>query len=199
MGESIVLDASGNAYLTGPTTSTDFPTTANPLQGNLPKEDIFVSKLNPAGDTLLYSTYIGGNQDDHPWDIALDNEGRITIAGETESTDFPTLNAYDNSQAGGTCDGALCDDVFVTQLLANGSDFRYSTYLGTNADDEGRALTIGSSGQIYVTGFTKSSTFPTTTNAYDSTFGGGTCSTEPCKDICVTKIAPANVGTASLL
>ena len=199
MGESIVLDASGNAYLTGPTTSTDFPTTANPLQGNQPKEDIFVSKLNPAGDTLLYSTYIGGNEDDHPWDIALDNDGRITIAGETESTNFPTTNAYDSSQAGGTCDGALCDDVFVAQLSLDGSALRYSTYLGMGADDEARALTIGSGGLIYVTGFTKSSTFPTTANPYDGTFGGGTCNTEPCKDIFVTKFDPSSSGAASFL
>jgi hypothetical protein len=197
-GHGITLDADCNIYIVGHTSSTNFPTVA-PGQTNKPSKDIFVSKLNPAGTTLLYSTYIGGNASDEAWDIALDSQGRMTIVGETESTDFPTLNAYDNIYGGGTCEDAEpCDDVIVTQLTADGSAFSYSTYLGGNQEDDAYALAIGSNDQIYVTGLTKSSTFPTP-NGYDTSFGGGTCSGLPCEDAFVVRINPALSGTSSLL
>lgn len=196
-GNAITLDADCNVYLTGSTYSTDFPT-ANPLQTNLPGRDVFVSKLNLAGDTLLYSTYIGGNQSDNAWGIALDSAGRITIVGETESSNFPTLNAYDNTQGGGTCDGEPCDDVFVTQLLADGSALRYSTYMGGNSDDEAAGIALGPNDMLYLAGWTKSSAFPRV-NAHDTSFGGGTCSGVPCPDGFVAKVDPSLSGVNSLL
>jgi len=196
-GNAITLDADCNAYLTGVTASLDFPT-VNPLQTNQPSSDVFVSKLNPTGDTLLYSTYIGGGGSDHAWGIGLDSAGRITIIGETESSNFPTLNAYDNSYATGTCEGGPCDDVFVTQLSADGSNLRYSTYLGGSGDDEAMAMALGPDGMVYLTGGSKSSTFPMV-NAYDNTFGGGTCDGYPCEDVFVAKVDPAGVGAGSLL
>jgi len=196
-GNAITLDADCNVYLTGSTYSTDFPTT-NPLQTNLPGSDVFVSKLNAAGNTLLYSTYIGGSGGDNAWDIALDSQGRITIVGETESSDFPTPNAYDNSYESGTCDGDPCDDVFVTQLLADGSALRYSSYMGGISDDEAYGMVLGPDDMIYLTGFTKSSTFPTV-NAHDTSFGGGTCSGAPCPDGFVAKVNPSLSGVNSLL
>lgn len=196
-GNAITLDADCNIYLTGSTYSTDFPT-ANPLQTNLPGSDVFVSKLNAAGNALLYSTYIGGSGGETAWDIALDSQRRITIVGETESSNFPTPNAYDNSYEVGTCDGDPCDDVFVTQLLADGSVLRYSSYMGGNSDDEAFGMVLGPDDMIYLTGFTKSSTFPTV-NAHDTSFGGGTCSGAPCPDGFVVKVDPAASGVNSLL
>ena len=194
--EAIALDADGNIYITGTTASSDFPT-VNPYQTNQPSNDVFVSKLNAAGNALLYSTYIGGGGSDHAWGIGLDSQGRITIVGETESSNFPTLNAYDNSYGAGTCESGPCDDVFVTQLSANGSALRYSTYLGGVSDDEAIAMALGSDDKIYLTGLTRSSTFPTV-NGYDTSFGGGTCAGYPCEDVFVTKIDPALTGAASL-
>ena len=195
--DAVTLDADCNVYLTGKTSSSAFPTTPDAYQTNQPNEDVFVSKLNAAGDTLLYSTYIGGSGDDHAWDIGLDSQGRITIVGETESSDFPTWNAYDSNYHAGTCDSDSCDDVFVTQLTVEGNSLRYSTYLGGNADDEALAMALGPDDKIYLTGITRSSTFPTV-NGYDTSFGGGTCSGYPCEDVFVTKVDPALTGAASL-
>jgi len=196
--DAVTLDADCNVYLTGTTSSLDFPT-VDPFQTNKPNSDVFVSKLNAAGDTLLYSTYIGGNGADHAWGINLDSQGRITLVGETESSDFPTLNAYDNTYEAGTCEnGDPCDDIFVTQLLTDGSALRYSTYMGGTGDEEATSMGVGPDDNIHLTGWTKSSTFPTV-NAYDNTFGGGTCSGFPCEDVFVSKIDPAGVGISSLL
>ncbi len=196
-GDAITVDADGNIYLTGSTASTNFPI-VNQFQTNLPSTDVFVTKLNPIMRTVLYSSYLGGNQPDHAWGIRLDSQGRITLVGETESSDFPTLNAYDNIYGGGTCEGAPCDDVFVAQLSANGSGLRYSTYLGASGSDEGIGMTLGANDQIFLTGNTNATGFPTV-NAFDSTYGGGTCSTLPCPDGFVARIDPALSGTASLL
>ena len=197
-GDAITLDSDCNIYLTGVTYSTNFPT-ETPIQTNQPGSDVFVSKLSATGNTLLYSTYIGGSGSDHAWSINRDIQGRITIVGETESSNFPTMNAYDTSYGGGTCSDGPCDDVFVTQLLADGSALRYSTYLGGNKDDEAYSIVLGPDDMIYLTGLTESSTFPTTANGYDRIFGGGTCSGYPCEDAFVAKINPALIGTNSLL
>jgi hypothetical protein len=197
-GHAITLDADCNVYVTGDTSSSNFPT-VNPFQQNPPTKDIFVSKLNAAGDTLLYSTYIGGNQSDQAWGIALDSQGRITVVGESESSDFPMGNAYDNTFGGGTCeDSEPCDDVVVVQLTSNGAALRYSTYLGGSQQDNGYGLAIGPGDKIHLTGATRSSTFPAF-HAYDSSFGGGTCSSTPCYDAFVATIDPALTGSASLL
>jgi RHS repeat-associated protein len=196
-GDAITVDTDGNIYLTGNTASTNFPI-ANQYQTNLPSTDVFVTKLNPTASAVLYSTYLGGNQPDHGWGIRLDNQGRITLVGETESSDFPMVNAYDNTYAGGTCETGPCDDIFVAQLSPNGNALRYSTYLGTAGQDEGISMSLGSNDQIYLTGNTSSSDFPMV-NAYDNTYGGGTCSGFPCPDAFIAKVDPASSGTASLL
>jgi phosphatidylserine/phosphatidylglycerophosphate/cardiolipin synthase-like enzyme len=196
--EAVTLDGDCNIYLTGVTYSANFPT-VNPIQTNQPAGDVFVSKLNAAGDTLLFSTYIGGGGGDHALNIARDSQGRITVVGETESTNFPTVNAYQTSYGGGTCPDDACDDVFVTQLAADGSALRYSTYLGGNQDEEGHGIIIGPDDMVYLTGWSGSSTFPTTANAYDTFFGGGTCSGAPCEDVFVAKVNPAVAGSNSLL
>jgi hypothetical protein len=177
------------------------------VQGNQPDYDAFISKLNPAGDTLLYSTYpstllrtsLGGAESDTAHGIALDSAGRIVIVGETESSDFPNVNAYQTTFGGGICDDAEpCDDFFVTQLSADGTSILYSTFLGGTEEDDGMAVAVDANGFIYVTGYAGSSNFPTV-NALDDTFGGGTCSGDPCTDAIVAKIDPAASGSASLL
>lgn len=195
-GNAITLDGECNAYLAGSTFSNDFPT-ANPIQVNPPGRDAFISKLNPSGDALLYSTYLGGNGNDATWGIALDGTGNIVIAGETESSDFPTANAFDATYGGGTCGDGPCDDVFVTQLSADGSAILYSTYLGGGGDEAASAVAAGPGGKIYLAGDTYSTNFPTA-NAYDNTFGGGTCGDKPCADAFVTVLDPALSGAESL-
>src|SRR5947208_4881865 len=94
-GNGIAVDKAGNAYVTGYTSSSNFPT-ANPIQGTNGDNshyDAFVSKVNPSGTALIYSTYIGGTNDDHANAIALDSQDNVYITGETNSTDFPTVNA----------------------------------------------------------------------------------------------------------
>ena len=190
-GNSIALDSAGNAYLTGYTLSNNFPT-QNPEQGTRAGSyDAFVTKLSANGQTVLYSTYLGGSGDDRGKGIAVDSTGNILLTGETESTNFPTLNALDSTAGGGTCGSDPCNDIFVTALTANGSALRYSTYLGGSGDDENSAIAVDSAGNAYVTGLTAGG-IPTL-NAYQGTFGGGT------SDAFMVKLNPAASGSASLL
>ena len=123
--EAIAVDASGNAYVMGETNSTDFPT-ASPFQASHAGgiNDVFVTKLNPTGSALVYSTYLGGSGADSGFRIAVDASGNAYLAGETRSTNFPTASPFQASFGGGTNDG------FVTKLNAAGSALVYSTYLG---------------------------------------------------------------------
>ena len=169
-GAGIALDSAGNAYVTGYTQSTDFPT-ANPFQAtcgsctSLP--DAFVSKLNPAGSALVYSTYLGGSNSDQGGGIAVDSSGNAYVAGFTNSSDFPTANPLQGSLNGGQyslCNamfGVVCHDAFVAELNASGSALVYSTYLGGSADDEGYGIAVDAAGNAYVTGLTFSTDFPT--------------------------------------
>jgi hypothetical protein len=160
-GQGIAVDSSGNAYVTGQTCSTDFPT-ANPIQISAGSEcssarfggDAFVAKLNAAGSALVYSTYLGGTGDDLGLGIATDSSGNAYVVGSTESTNFPTANALQPNNAGDY-------QVFVAKLNAAGTALVYSTYLGGNKDDFGYGIAADSSGNAYVTGATSSPNFPT--------------------------------------
>jgi len=196
-GNAITLDADCNVYLTGSTYSTDFPI-ANQVSTNLPSGDVFVSKLNPAGTALSYSTYLGGDQSESAWAIGLDSAGKITVSGHTKSSNFPSMNGFDTTFAGGACDGSLCDDAFVTQLSADGRAVLYSSFLGGTGDEEVNGMALGPDDKIHLTGSTSSSGFATA-NGYDTSFGGGTCSGEPCYDGFVVKVNPAVSGAGSLL
>jgi hypothetical protein len=169
IGHSIAVDASGNAYVTGETSSDDFPM-ENPYQvmrGGF--YDVFVTKFNQDGKTLAYSTYIGGSVSEGGEDIAVDASGNAFVTGDTFSTDFPTVNAYQGTYAGGENDG----DAFVTVFNSTtGSTLSYSTYLGGSSSDCGKSIAVDSSANAYVTGQTKSSDFPTV-NAYQGTYAGG--------------------------
>ncbi|MEE8405254.1 MAG: SBBP repeat-containing protein [candidate division Zixibacteria bacterium] len=173
----IAIDDSGAAYVTGTTYSTDFPM-LNPYQGTHlgGLTDIFVTKLNIAGDSLVYSTYLGGSHTDDTYDIAVDASGSAYITGWTRSVDFPTLNPFQDTLKGKF-------DVFVTKFSSSGNSLVYSTYLGGSSDnDYGHGIAVDATGAAYVTGETDSPDFPMF-NAYQGTYQGGT------KDVFVTKIS----------
>ena len=107
MWRRIAVDSSGSAYVTGFTDSTDFPT-LNPYQTDQPLGDVFVTKLSPSGNSLVYSTYLGGNDVDNAHDIVVDTSGNAYVTGFTNSTDFPTQNPYQMDQIAG--------DAFVTKI-----------------------------------------------------------------------------------
>jgi RHS repeat-associated protein len=191
-GNAITVDSSGNAYVAGGTFSSNFPT-AGPLQGSRAgSEDVFISKVSADGTTLLYSTYLGGSREDEGNAIALDASGNIIIAGESQSTNYPTQNPLDGTYGGGTCNGDPCEDAIVTKLNAAGSAILYSTYMGGNGTDEGQGVAVDSSGYIYATGFITSTSGLTMTNAYDSSFNG-------VSDALLVKLNPALSGNSSLL
>jgi hypothetical protein len=160
----LAVDSSGRAYVTGDTASTDFPTDDAYQNtsggGNI---DVFVTKFSASGTSLVYSTYLGGSGSDAGEAIQVDGSGKAYVTGFAGSTDFPTQGAYQNAHGGGD------KDVFVTVLSASGSSLSYSTYLGGSGDEEGFALALDSSKNIYITGRTASTDFPMQ-NAYDDTF-----------------------------
>jgi hypothetical protein len=167
LGIGIAVDRSGSAYVVGTTTSPDYPTTENALDQTCCGEtwDGFVTKLNPQGSSLIYSTYLGGSLFDQARGIVVGEDGAAHVVGLTESRDFPTTGGGD-AQIGGN------EDAFVTKLSAEGSQMLYSTYLGGSSNEVGFGIALGSSGNAYVAGATSSRDFPTTTGAWDATRGG---------------------------
>ena len=165
-GRSIALDSLGNAYVTGYTHSSDFPTTANAFNRTQGGGDCFVFKLAANGSSLLYSTFVGGSSNDYGKSIAIDSEGNACVTGYTASSDFPTTeNAYNRTHGG-------YYDCFVFKLSADGSSLLYSTFIGGSGEDSGVSIILDSLANVYVTGETVSSDFPTTANAYNRTHGG---------------------------
>jgi hypothetical protein len=185
----IVVDAQGNAYLTGGTYGQgSFPTTPGAFDttGHNGGTDAFVTKLSPDGSSLVYSTFLGGADHDQGYGIAVDGSGRAYVTGYTYSSDFPTtLGAYKPNPTVGF---GLVQETFVTRLSADGSSLSYSTYLGGTNAERGYAVALGSDGSAYVAGTTYSSDFPTTVGAYDTSSNGA-------YDVFVTKLNP----TGSLL
>ncbi|MFI8684689.1 SBBP repeat-containing protein [Rossellomorea sp. NPDC077527] len=172
-GLSISIDSTGNAYVTGETGSLDFPT-QNAFQSTFGGFiDAFVTKINPIGD-LIYSSYLGGTQSEFGGSILTDSIGNAYIYGVTESTNFPTQNAFQSTFGG-------VSDVFITKVGPTGS-LIYSTYLGGTDFEFGESIDIDSIGNAYITGYTASSDFPTQ-NAFQSTYGGNI-------DAFVTKLNP---------
>ncbi len=164
-GLAIAADSSGNAYVTGITSSTNFPT-MNPLQpANAGNSDVFVTKINPTGSALVYSTYLGGGGDDWGRGIAVDSSGNAYVTGATSSGNFPTMNPLQPAYGGGY------RDAFVLELDASGSALVYSTFLGGNDDDHGYGIAVDASGAAYVAGGTYSTNFPTM-NPVQPAYGG---------------------------
>jgi hypothetical protein len=169
-GFGIAVDASGNAYVTGFTHSTNFPT-ANALQSIFGGggTDAFVTKINPSGSELVYSTYLGGSNRDSGSRIAVDASGNAYVTGFTQSTNFPTASALQPAL------GGPGGSAFVTKINASGSALVYSTYFGGSGSglngDFGVGIAVDASENAYVTGGTYSTNFPTV-NALQPTLGG---------------------------
>nr|MDJ0518379.1 SBBP repeat-containing protein [Trichodesmium sp. MO_231.B1] len=181
-GTGITIDNQGNTYITGNTNSIDFPITANAVQNSFGgndefgRGDAFVAKYSPDG-TLIYATYIGGSGQDFGTDLAVDITGDIYVTGNTNSVDFPTVNALQNTYGGGEFSG----DAFLLKLSNDGSNILYSTYLGGQDNDFSSAIAVDNNGDVYLTGNTGATLrfpiqpipgvgdFPTTENALQNT------------------------------
>jgi hypothetical protein len=183
-GYDIAVDASGFAYITGRTSSNDYPT-FNSYQNDQGDWDTFVTKIDTTqtgAASLVYSTYLGGNDLDYGYSIAVDNTGFAYITGCTNSSNFPTLNQYQTDQGSW--------DAFITKLNGIGNNLVYSTYLGGSADDYGYGITIDAQGHAYITGYTESNNFPTL-NQYQTDQGG--------QDAFITRIDTTQTGAASFV
>jgi hypothetical protein len=183
----IAVDSSGNAYIVGQTASPVFPTAGafqKSFQGFI---DAFVTKLDAVG-TLVYSTYLGGGDQDGARSVAVDSSGNAFVTGYTRSLDFPTLNAFQPGLAGNGGQNA-----FVTELNPSGNALVYSTYLGGSGSffELGLGIAVDSSGNAYITGSTRSSTFPTR-NAFQATLLGNA-------DAFVTRVDTHASGSDSLV
>jgi hypothetical protein len=165
-GYGIAVDSNGNAYVTGETNSTNFPT-QSPFQAtNAGGQDAFVTKFTTAGTALTYSTYLGGSSLDSGRSIAVNSAGSAYVTGETGSTNFPTQSAIQSTNAG-------AQDAFVTQLSVAGAALVYSSFVGgTSNGDAGHGIALDTAGSIYLTGATNSSDFPATPSAFDTSYNG---------------------------
>jgi hypothetical protein len=207
-GQGIAIDSDGDAYVTGWTASTDFPTTPGAFQQSFVcasgssscsySTDAFVSKINSNGSALLYSTYLGGGFDSG-LSIAVDSSGYAYLTGTTDSTSFPTTpGAFQSS-----CPGSgFCNDSpsFVTKMDTSGASLVYSTYVQGSSAERGEAIAIDSLGRAFATGITNSPDFPVTPTAFQSTYAGVTCTSitppGPCFEAFLIELN--ETGTAAL-
>jgi hypothetical protein len=170
--EAVAVDEEGSAYLVGYTKSPDFPTTQGAFdeQHDGSTDDSFVTKLNPDGSDLTYSTFLGGDNGDYGHGIAIDASGRVCLVGETKSENFPTTpGAFDETYNGGF------DDAFIAVLNADGSGLIYSTFFGGSdgSGDRGNDVAIDGQGMACVVGRTNCSDFPVTPGSFDDDYNGG--------------------------
>jgi hypothetical protein len=168
IGYAIAVDSSGATYLTGETKSGNYPSTPGVIQthsGGL--SDAFVTKLSPDGTTIVYSTYLGGEDDDIGFGIAIDPDGNAYVTGTTDSEMFPTTpDSFQPTISG-------YSDIFVAKLNPTGTAFGYATHLGGSGDEDGTPdIAVDDSGRAYVTGRTWSGSFPTQ-NPIQAQGGGG--------------------------
>ena len=165
-GLAIAVDEGGAAFITGLTESEDYPVTVGAFRDRFPKGQTssFITKLNPSGDALDYSTYVGGRSGNG---IAIDSEGNAYITGHATASDFPTtIGSFQPDYVHGF-------EAFIAKLNAEGSALAYATYLGGEGADYGTAIAVDIDGDAYVTGRTNSDDFPTTAGAYSATNQGG--------------------------
>jgi hypothetical protein len=184
-GGAITVDASGVAYVAAESWSNNFPTVNAYQPAHSAIADVVLFKLGASGNTLLYSTYLGGSQNDTPFSIGVDSSGNMYVGGQTQSSNFPVANAYQPTFGGGTCGSQSCYDAFVTKFNPAGSSLIYSTFLGGSNDDSG-SIVLGAGGVVYIAGSTLSANFPKV-NPLQSTLGGG-------RDVFVTLLDAAGTG-----
>ncbi|MGH9674660.1 MAG: SBBP repeat-containing protein, partial [Bryobacteraceae bacterium] len=173
--QAVALDSAGNVYLTGGTGSTNFPL-RSPLRSTNTGGDVFVTKIDPTGASIVYSTYLGGSAQEVARAIAVDAEGNAYVTGETASADYPTRSAFQSA--------ARAQDAFLTKLNAAGDGLVYSTYFGGAAAEFGFGIAVDGSGAAYLAGQTASMDFPLRTPV-QAAFGGGST------DAFVAKFSPA--------
>jgi hypothetical protein len=162
----LAIDSLNNVYITGWTQSANFPVVA-PLQAHLSgTRDAFVTKLNAAGNSLIYSTYLGGSAVDSGFAIAVDTTGHAAVIGDTTSKNLPVTPGAFQPQLNGS------QDVFVAKLSPAGNALTVMTYFGGSAVDHGAAIAVNSASQIYFGGYTWSTNFPTAT-PFQPKSGGG--------------------------
>ncbi|HUL51452.1 MAG TPA: SBBP repeat-containing protein [Candidatus Nitrosotalea sp.] len=192
VGWSVAVGTDGNPVIVGETTSLLFFNNnalypifhGNPLSPGLPR-DVFIAKVGSGGTNIIFSTYLGGTQDDAAYSVALDSSNNICLAGQTYSTDFPvTLDAVSLNIHGTNFYGYYPYDAFVTKLDASGSQLLYSTYLGGSRDDVAVGIAVDSADNVYVTGFTASLDYPTINSP--PPIGGGLF------DVFVTKLTASD-------
>jgi hypothetical protein len=193
-GQGIQVDSSGNVYVTGYTFSTNFPT-MNPIQAaNAGNADAFVTELNSSLSALTFSTYLGGSERDRAFGIALDSSANMYIAGDTQSSDFPTTKGGPVLQSAYNGNG----DAFVAEIKAGTTpSIGYSTYLGGTGTDQANGIVVDSKGNAGVVGFTNSSNFPLN-DAMQQILGlngGSGCGTSLCSDVFVADVMPGGVQT----
>lgn len=191
MGRGIGVDGAGSAYVTGHTTSSNFPTTSGAYDTTCGTDgvcnganikDAFVSKLAPAGNSLVYSSYLGGSGNDDAASVAVSANGAAYVAGYTESTDFPVINPVQASRGGGV------KEAFISKFEPVGNALNYSSYLGGGGDDSGAGVAVDNTGAAYVVGSTNSVDYPVVAPFQAAYRGGG--------DAFVTKM-PAPVCTCN--
>jgi hypothetical protein len=191
---AIAVDSAGAAYVTGFTYSSDFPRVGqipgacNGTCGNGTKEDTFITKISPAGDALVYSTYIGGSGSEYGNAIGVDGAGNAYLVGDSTSIDFPLVN-----QIPGICKGSCGHGsnyaIFFTKLNAAGNAIVYSSYMGGSSLQEGYGMTVDAAGNAYLTGFTTSADFPRINQIPGACVGS--CGTGADFDMLVAKVNAA--------
>jgi hypothetical protein len=166
-GSSVAVDDDRNIYIAGTTISADFPIRGGVRDTIAGGQDLFVVKLNPAGNEILFSTFLGGSGDETAPRLVLDSRGDIYLAGATRSPDFPTTeNALQRTYGGGPSDG------YVAKLSADGSRLLFSTFLGGEEGDPVWGLTIDAMRDVYISGSTLSTRYPVTPGAVQQVLRG---------------------------
>ncbi len=167
-GLSVIVESTGNVIISGATGSSNFPISGTSYDNtyNGGSNDVFVCKLDNDLSTLIVSTFIGGDDDDYGYDLALDGTGNVFVTGRTESTNYPANGGFDNTFNGGF------EDVFVSKLNNGLSSLLASTYIGGSTDEGADAITTDNAGNVFISGFTYSADFPFAGMPYDSTHNG---------------------------